>query len=89
MSVREYRDARREFERVVKATAELEETLQDKIEVLKENINDAKLEVTSRASDVNTAARELDDVFMTKVDNEMIFRLAKSQKIQVIEITEE
>ncbi len=89
MSVREYRDARREFERVVKVAAEMEETFQYKIEELKEDISEAKAEVTTLAQNVNWAAEKLDDVFMTKVDNEMIFRLAKNQKIQVIEITEE
>ena len=89
MSVREYRDARREVEQIEVTINEMKVELKAHIAELKKQVIEAESELEHHKKNMSTLAKNLTGVFVTKVDDEMIFRLSPTSSIQIIEITEE
>lgn len=80
MSVREYRDARKEVERIAEIILKMKEDLISKI---------AESELENSKKKSATIGNNLKIPFVTKVDDDLVFRLARSRPIQIIPITEE
>jgi hypothetical protein len=89
MSAREYRDAYREYERVTEVVRVMKDELAFKILELKSDISAAEAELEDDRKNVQKMGQKLKAPFFTKVDGDMVFRMANNQPVQIIPFTEE
>ena len=84
MSVRKYRDAYREYERIKEVVAKMKEELAFKIAELKGEIVEAEKELEDDRRKAQKLGQTLKAPFFTKVDEDVVFRLANNQPVQII-----
>lgn len=89
MSVREYRDARIEVDTIESTIKHMVIGRKAKIEDLNKEILDLEAVLKDSRAKMGALYNSLKPIFMTKVDNEVVFRLTEAEAIQILEITEE
>lgn len=89
MSAREYRDACHEVTRITRIIETMKDELPGQIRELEQDIVDAKVELKEDKIKALSLGNKLEVPFAVKVDNDLVYRVAKNQPIQIILITEE
>lgn len=86
---RAYRDARLEVSRMEPIIEEMREKLNAEIEELRQEFLESELELKEDIKIMNGFANELKATFMVKVDDDVVFRMSRNDRIQIQKIEEE
>ena len=89
MSAREYRDAYREYQRIRDLVVDMKKGLEFKVLALKQEIIEAEEELEADRKKAQALGKKLKAPFFTKVDGDVVFRMANNQPVQIIPFTEE